>query len=364
MPQPTPPSNEQQAAAAQAGLVYVSDTEPGIRRFGEIGEFSYRDRDAEPVRDPDTLERIRLLAIPPAYVGVWICANPRGHLQATGRDARGRKQYRYHARWRDVRDGSKFERVAAFAQALPILRLAVRRDLKLPGLPREKVVATVVALLAQTLIRIGNEEYARKNRSFGLTTLRNRHVGRSKGRLAFRFRGKSGQEHDVAIGHAGLARIVRRCQQLPGQYLFQYIDDEGTLHPLDSGTVNDYLRDAMRADFTAKDFRTWGGTLAAMVILAQVPLPSADADNDAAALERMFVQTEKAAVTQVATLLGNTPAVCRKSYVHPEVFAAWRDSSLARTLPPRTLIEPLSLQRLERLALALLKRRMRSAGRR
>ncbi|MEO8743559.1 MAG: DNA topoisomerase IB, partial [Lysobacteraceae bacterium] len=259
---------DQQASAANAGLVYVNDEQPGIKRTGTPGDFAYCDGDGKTINGVKTLDRIRVLAIPPAYSDVWICANPRGHLQATGRDARGRKQYRYHARWRMVRDGSKFERVAAFAEALPLLRRAVRRDLKLAGLPREKVLATVVALLARTLIRVGNVEYARSNRSFGLTTLRNRHVARAKGRLAFRFRGKSGKEHEVAIGDARLARIVRRCQQLPGQQLFQYVDAEGQTHPLDSGMVNDYLRDAMSAEYTAKDFRTWGGTLAAMRILA------------------------------------------------------------------------------------------------
>jgi len=345
-----------QAAAAEAGLVYVSDNQPGIRRSGSLPQFVYKDHDGKRVRDAATLERIRLLVIPPAYVDVWICANPRGHIQATGRDARGRKQYRYHPRWRSVRDGDKFEHVAAFAQALPLLRRAVRRDLKLAGLPRDKVLATVVALLARTLVRVGNEEYAKDNRSFGLTTLRNRHIGRSKGLLVFRFRGKSGKEHDIAIDDARLARIVRHCQQLPGQNLFQYTDDAGIVHPLDSGMVNDYLRAAMRDAFTAKDFRTWGGTLAAMSVLSRMPLP--DALNDRAAHERSLAQLEKAAVAEVAALLGNTVAVCRKSYIHPEVFAAWRDGSLARAIPQGG-----SLRRLEYRALALLKRTMRKRSR-
>lgn len=346
----------QETSAVEAGLIHVSDMEPGIRRIGRLPKFVYKDRNGENVRDEATLERIRLLAIPPAYVDVWICANPRGHIQATGRDARGRKQYRYHPRWRQVRDGGKFERVAAFAQALPILRRAVRRDLKMPGLPREKLLATVVALLAQTLIRVGNEEYARGNRSFGLTTLRNRHMARKKGRLAFRFRGKSGQEHDIAIGDARLARIVRRCQQLPGQNLLQYIDEVGAVHPLDSGMVNDYLRERMRDEFTAKDFRTWGGTLAAMSVLARTPLPE-DVD-DATARDRSLAQLEKTAVVEVAALLGNSVAVCRKSYIHPEVFAAWRDGSLARAIPQGG-----SLRQLEYRALAFLKRRMRKIRR-
>ena len=355
-PEPARPTPHQ-IAATEAGLVYVSDNQPGIRRCGSLPNFVYKDCDNKIVRDAATLERIRLLVIPPAYVDVWICANPRGHIQATGRDARGRKQYRYHPRWRMVRDGDKFERVAAFAQALPLLRRAVRRDIKLAGLPRDKVLATVVALLARTLIRVGNEEYAKDNRSYGLTTLRNRHIGRSKGRLAFRFRGKSGKEHDIAIDDARLARIVKHCQQLPGQNLFQYTDDAGTVHPLDSGMVNDYLREAMRAGFTAKDFRTWGGTLAAMSLLARMPLPEALAD--AAAFERLLVLIEKAAVVEVAALLGNTVAVCRKSYIHPEVFAAWRDGSLAGAIPQGG-----SLRRLEFRALAFLKRRMRKQSRR
>ncbi len=362
MPKTTQPASEQEASAAQAGLVYVSDTHPGIRRLGSAQDFSYRDADGKPLRDATARARIDSFAIPPAYTDVWICANPRGHLQATGRDARGRKQYRYHARWREVRDGDKFERVAAFAQTLPILRRAVRRDLKLSGLAREKVIATVVALLARTLIRVGNEEYARDNRSFGLTTLRTRHVAQTNGRLAFRFCGKSGQDHDVVIGDARLARIVRRCQQLPGQHLFQYIDAEGALHSLDSGMVNHYLHETMGADFTAKDFSTWGGTLAAMVVFAQLPLP--EVETDAAANERELAQLGKAAVVQVAALLGNTAAVCRKSYIHPEVFAAWRDGSLARALPLRAPSKLGSLHRLEALALALLKRRMRTTRRR
>jgi len=361
MPTTTPRPNGQEASAADAGLVYVNGGEPGIRRIGSPGDFAYRDSDGKPISDEATLDRIRQLAIPPAYTDVWICANPRGHLQATGRDARGRKQHRYHPLWRHLRDSGKFERVAAFAQALPKLRLAVRQDLRRTGLPRDKVLATVVALLAQTLIRVGNQEYARANRSFGLTTLKNRHLARSNGRMAFRFRGKSGKEHQVPIGDARLARIVRRCQQLPGQQLFQYVDEDGTARTLDSGMVNDYLRDRMGESFTAKDFRTWGGTLAAMVILAQIPFP--EAGDDATAFERRLAQSEKAAVTQVAALLGNTPKVCRKSYVHPDVFAAWRDGSLARALPLRILNPAVSLSRLEHRALALLKRRMRSARR-
>jgi DNA topoisomerase IB len=348
----TSPDDAQKESASLAGLVYVSDTQPGISRLTDAREFVYHDSDGRPVSDEATLERVKALAIPPAYVDVWICPEPRGHLQATGRDARRRKQYRYHPRWRQVRDTGKFDRVIAFADALPKLRKAVRSDLALPGLPREKVLAAVVALLAQTLIRVGNEEYARLNGSFGLTTLRNRHLGQRGGKMAFRFRGKSGQDHEVALGDARLVRITRRCQQLPGQHLFQYVDAEGIPHPLDSGMVNGYLRGATGSEFTAKDFRTWGGTLAAMVVLAQTPLPMHE--GDAAADERSLASLEKTAVVQVAALLGNTPAVCRKSYIHPEVFAAWRDGSLAQAIPQIG-----SLRMLERRALALLKRRTR-----
>jgi DNA topoisomerase IB len=252
-------------AAKQAGLVYVCDTEPGIRRARKGEGFAYTAPDGTPVRDEETLARIRALAIPPAYTDVWICADPQGHLQATGRDAKGRKQYRYHPDWASVRGDGKFERIVAFGEALPKLRRRLTRDLRLSGFPREKVLAIVVSVMARTLIRVGNDCYARSNRSFGLTTLRNRHVGFLRGgRAKFKFRGKSGLEHEIVLDDGHLAKLVQRCQQLPGQALFQYLDDDGSVQPVDSGEVNAYLRDAMGESFTAKDFRTWGGTLAAI----------------------------------------------------------------------------------------------------
>lgn len=316
---PTP----EKAAARNAGLRHVDDSQPGYRRRKAGTGFSYRDPEGHAVRDADTLARIRSLAIPPAYTDVWICAWPNGHLQATGRDARGRKQYRYHAEWARVRGAGKFDRIIAFGQALPRLRRRLRQDLRRPGYPREKVLAIVVALLADTLVRIGNEAYARDNKSFGLTTLRNRHLSLVKGgRVLMRFRGKSGQQQEVAIGDKALARQVRRIQQLPGQALFQYRDDEGALQPVDSGEVNDYLREVMGGEFTAKDFRTWGGTVEALRVFAATELPEPTSATRLAAVQREVV-------CKVASLLGNTPAVCRKAYIDPCVFDGWERGELA-----------------------------------
>ncbi|MFC5577229.1 DNA topoisomerase IB [Lysobacter niabensis] len=317
-------------SAAQGGLVYVSDTEPGLRRRRAGKGFVYLDANGRPVRDRATLERIRALAIPPAYRDVWICARANGHLQATGRDARGRKQYRYHARWKRVRDGEKFDRILAFGAALPKLRRRLRHDLAQSGLPREKVLAMVVAIMADTLVRIGNDEYARGNGSFGLTTLRNRHIEFLRGgRLRLRFRGKGGLEHEVVLDDARLARLARRCQQLPGQQLFQYEDEEGRVQPVDSGLVNDYLRDAMGEAFTAKDFRTWGGTLAALRLLAAEPPP-----DDMDAEGRSAASVRNAVIAEVAKILRNTPAVCRKSYIDPAVLGAWEEGRLQRATRP------------------------------
>jgi len=308
--------------AHAAGLVYVSDAGRGIRRVRNDSGFGYVGDGGRPVSDDATLKRIRGLAIPPAYKAVWICINPRGHLQATGRDARGRKQYRYHPQWRLVRDGAKFERMAAFGAALPRLRRRLRHDLAGAGVTRERVLAAIVSLLDTTRIRVGNDEYARTNGSFGLTTLRNRHVRFVRdGRLRFCFRGKGGLEHEVVVDDKRLASIVRHCHELPGQRLFQYLDDAGERHPVDSGQVNDYLRDAMGADFTAKDFRTWGATLLAVELLAKLPRPDSDAEPAARAC---IVDVVK----QVAMELRNTPAVCRKSYINPVVFDAWRSGIL------------------------------------
>jgi len=315
-------------AARLAGLVYVNDTQPGISRERGGASFRYRDPDGAAVRDKDVLARIRSLAIPPAYTDVWICQRANGHLQATGRDARRRKQYRYHPDWEAVRGDGKFERIVTFGTALPRLRRRLQRDLAQPGYPHTKVLAIVVAVMAATLIRVGNDSYAKSNKSFGLTTLRNRHIGFLRGgRARFAFRGKGGLEHDIVLDDTRLAKLLRGCQQLPGQALFQYLDDEGEVRPLDSGAVNDYLREVMGEDFTAKDFRTWGGTLLAFQLLAQRPLP---VDEDGAASERALLAEEKAVLAEVSHQLGNTPAVCRKAYVDPVVFAGWRGGRLQR----------------------------------
>ena len=308
--------------------MYVSDRDPGIRRRGSAPRFRYVDAAGKAVRG-EVLARIRKLAIPPAYTDVWICANPRGHLQATGRDARGRKQYRYHPDWSAARGADKFGRVVAFGAALPKLRRRVRGDLAREGLPREKVLAVVVVLLAGTLERVGNDEYARDNRSFGLTTLRDRHVAFLRGgRSRFCFRGKGGQDREVLLDDARLSRLLRRCQQLPGQALFQYVDDEGATRPVDSGQVNDYLREAMGNAFTAKDFRTWGATTIAFRMLAATPLPKPGRRGTRS--ERVLVAAEKQVACAVASVLGNTATVCRASYIDPAVFEGWRDGGLQR----------------------------------
>lgn len=310
--------------ARQAGLRHVSDAEPGIRRRRAGRGFRYLDAAGKPVRDAATLERIRALAIPPAWTDVWICRSPLGHLQATGRDARGRKQYRYHPQWSSVRGQGKFDHIVQFGAALPRLRRRLRDDLRLQGFPPRKVAAIVVALLADTLARVGNDAYARSNGSYGLTTLRNRHVAFLRGgRASLRYRGKGGRQQEVAVDDARLARLVRRCRQLPGQHLFQYRDDDGAVQALDSGQVNQYLHEAMGGAFTAKDFRTWGGTLAAFRCLAALPAP--DKPDSAAA-----ASVCRSAVEEVAGLLGNTPAVCRKSYIDPRVTTGWRHDRLAR----------------------------------
>ena len=343
-----PPSvDEARELAAAAGLVYVSDEAPGLsrRRAGRSG-FIYLDADRARVRDATIIERINKLAIPPAYERVWICANARGHLQATGRDARGRKQYRYHAKWRATRDAGKFARLVKFGERLPHLRRVLRRDLAQPGLPESKVLAVIVSLLAETGIRIGNEEYAKSNGSYGLTTLRARHVKfLREGRAVLRFRGKSGQEHEARIDNARLVRILRRVQQLPGQMLFQYVDDAGERKAVDSGLVNDYLRNAMGEEFTAKDFRTWAGTLGAIAELSRTQLPEKPS-------ERALAASIAGVVKAVAARLRNTPAVCRSSYIDPSVFDAWRSGKLHRVVPPEMVNAP---RKLEAIALKLLR---------
>jgi DNA topoisomerase I len=310
-------------SAQAAGLRYVSDASPGIRRRRAGRGFSYVGTDRRPVRDRATLERIRRLAIPPAYTDVWICPSENGHLQATGRDARGRKQYRYHPRWREVRDETKFGRMLAFSEALPRLRARLEEDLARPGLPREKVLATVVRLLECTAIRVGNDEYARANQSFGLTTLRDHHVEVSGSTLRFRFRGKSRKAHSVALSDRRLARIVARCQALPGADLFQYVDDDGRRVSIGSGDVNDYLRDITGEDFTAKDFRTWSGTLQAVAALEAIGPAASTREAKSAILK---------AIDQVAEQLNNTRAVCRKYYVHPAVLETYEAGALHQAL--------------------------------
>ncbi len=350
-----PSTDEARELAAAAGLVYVSDEAPGLsrRRAGRKG-FIYLDADRARIRDATVIERINKLAIPPAYERVWICANPRGHLQATGRDARGRKQYRYHAKWRATRDVGKFVRVVKFGERLPHLRRVLRRDLAQPGLPESKVLAVIVSLLAETGIRVGNEQYAKSNGSYGLTTLRARHVTfLREGRAVFRFRGKSGLEHEARIDNARLVRILRRVQQLPGQMLFQYVDDAGERKAVDSGLVNDYLRDAMGEEFTAKDFRTWAGTLGAITELSRTALPEEPS-------ERAYAASIAGVVREVAARLRNTPAVCRNSYIDPAVFDAWRSGKLHRLVPPEMVNAP---RRLEAIALKLLRKKREHAKR-
>ena len=305
---------ESAEAAEEAGLSYVSDDRPGYTRKARNGEFEYLDTQGKRIRDEQRLLRIKRLAIPPAWTNVWICPSPTGHIQATGRDARRRKQYRYHERWRELRDENKFDRLAAFAKALPKIRRRIAKDLKLRGLPREKVLATVVRLLERTFIRIGNEEYARENKSFGLTTIKNRHVSVRGPHLRFRFRGKSGRQHEVDMTDRRIAKIVSKCQDLPGQDLFQYVSDDGEPRNVTSQDVNDYLREITNENFSAKDFRTWAGTvLAAIALTAQSEFET----------KKQAKANLKTAICAVARLLGNTAAVCRKCYVHPAILEAY-----------------------------------------
>ena len=306
-------------AADEAGLVYVSDEEPGIRRVRRGKGFSYYTPDRQLIRDKEVLARIKALAIPPAWQDVWICLLPNGHLQATGRDARGRKTYLYHARWRERRNLAKYSRMLLFGAALPEVRSRVDADLSLRGLPREKVVATVVWLLGNTFIRIGNREYARANRSFGLTTLRNRHAEINGARVVLHFRGKSGMKHDIEIRNRRLARIIRQCRDVPGYELFQYIDEEGQRQAVRSEDVNTYLRKVTGQDFTAKDFRTWGGTVLAASYLNEI---------GPAGSQRAAKHNISHAIREVANHLGNRPATCRAYYVHPVIISAYLDGSL------------------------------------
>ena len=314
-------------SAKAAGLRYVSDAKAGIQRKRSGSGFRYIGTDGKPIRDREILARIKSLVIPPAWTDVWICPTPNGHLQATGRDARGRKQSRYHPRWRQVRDETKYEHMMTFGKALPVIRERVEHDLALSGLPRPKILATIVRLMETTYIRIGNQEYARQNKSYGLTTMRGKHVEVHGSAITFSFQGKSGVHHAIDLEDRRLARIVRRCQDLPGYELFQYLDADGERHTIDSTDVNDYLREMTGQDFTAKDFRTWAGTV---LICAELQaLENFESETQA---KKNVIQAIKA----VSALLGNTPSVCRKCYVHPAVLECYMAGELVKSKKRRT----------------------------
>jgi DNA topoisomerase-1 len=354
----TPPADarhmEEAIDIARANqLRYVNDSMPGIRRSRRGKGFAYHDADDALIRDEEVLARLKSLAIPPAWEDVWISPHANGHIQATGRDARGRKQYRYHARWRLVRDDAKYLRMISFARALPGIRRVVEEDLKRPGLHRRKVLAAVVHLLQTTFMRVGNDEYAKQNQSFGLTTLRHRHVRVDGSDVLFRFRGKSGVQHDIKLHDPYVARIIRKMRELPGQELFQYEDDDGQRHCIDSGDVNAYLREAAGEDFSAKDFRTWAGT-----VLATLALQAFERVDSQAQAKQNVVR----AIENVARRLGNTPSICRKCYVHPAVIESYLDGSFAERLEERVqaeLVEELQdLSPEEAAVLALLQQRL------
>src|SRR6476620_5891025 len=335
--------------AEEAGLRYVSDEQPGYSRRAKGDDFEYFDADGKLIEDEQRVLRIKRLAIPPAWTDVWICPSPNGHIQATGRDARRRKQYRYHERWRELRDENKFGRLADFAKALPKIRRRVAQDMTLPGLPRQKILATVVWLLERTFIRVGNEEYARENKSFGLTTMRTRHVTVKGDRLRFRFRGKSGRQHEVDITDRRIAKIVSKCQDLPGQELFQYVNGEGEARDVTSQDVNDYLREITNENFTAKDFRTWAGTVLTAIAL------SAQGDFETKKQAKANVKT---AICAVAQLLGNTPAICRKCYVYPAIVETYLSRTQIAGLEP-TIKNPdkINLRTVERALVKFLRGR-------
>lgn len=338
-------------AAKSAGLVYVSADHPGIRRAGSPKNPRYLGTNNRAVTDKNTLARIKRLAIPPAWTDVWICPVDNGHLQATGRDARGRKQYRYHSHWRQVRDESKYNRMLEFAKILPKVRQRIESDLKLSGLPREKVLATVIKILETGLIRVGNDEYARTNKSFGLTTMQDRHVDVNGATIRFQFRGKSGKYHQIDIEDRRLARIVDHCQSIPGQELFQFIGDDGKPHDITSTDVNEYLQEITQSDFTAKDFRTWGGT-----VLAAMALQEFEKFDTKTQAKKNLVR----AIEAVAQRLGNTPAICRKCYIHPEIMTSYLDGTMIDTFRKRAerLRKVPGLRPEENLVLAFLEMRL------
>jgi DNA topoisomerase-1 len=342
------PSPENVSAARTARLRYVSDRQPGITRRRVAGGFTYRDPRGKVIRDASELKRIKALAVPPAWTDVWICPIEHGHLQATGRDARRRKQYRYHARWRRTRDETKYEHLLEFGQALPAIRRRVAADLALADLPREKVLAAVVRLMQDTLARVGNPEYAVQNNTFGLTTLRNRHVRIVGGRIELDFRAKHGIRHVSQVSDRKLARVVKNCRDLPGSELFQYIDEGGERHCIDSADVNEYLRDISGCDITAKDFRTWAATNLAVLALAEQDR------------EPPTRKAQVAAIRAVAKRLGNTPAVCRKCYIHPAVLQGYLDGSLRRTLAAvGQEAQPAEMWRIERIVMRFLAERLK-----
>jgi DNA topoisomerase I len=349
---------ELKSAAKAAKLRYVSDRRPGISRARRADGFTYHNPDGSTVTDEDTLARIRKLAIPPAYEHVWICPYPNGHLQAVGRDARGRKQYRYHPRWREVRDEGKYGKMLVFGKLLPKIRERVDADMSRRGLPREKVLAAIVRLLESTLMRVGNEEYAKTNKSYGLTTLRNRHVKVGGNQIRFDFRGKHGLEHHIDLRSKRLAAIVRRCQELPGQELFEYLDEDGTPRGISSEDVNEYLQEITGEEITAKDFRTWAGTNLAALALRE--LENFDSQTKA---KKNVVR----AVEAVSKLLGNTPAICRKCYIHPAIFDGYLDGSLLEALKRRAdeeMSDPgAGLKAEEVSVMAFLSRQLEQSGR-
>jgi DNA topoisomerase I len=344
-----------QQSARAAGLRYASDARPGIKRIRAGSGFKYVGTDGRPIRSEDELRRIRSLVIPPAWKDVWICPDPRGHLQATGRDARGRKVYRYHPKWREVRDDTKYHRLIAFAQALPVIRRKTSAHLRGTQLTRERVLATVVSLLEKTLIRVGNDEYARQNQSFGLTTMRDGHVAVSGARVTFSFRGKSGVDHAVDLNDRRLAQIVKACRDIPGYDLFQYYDEDGERQTIGSADVNAYLQAITGQEFTSKDFRTWAGTVLAAQLLRDLDKVDTDAQ-----LKKNVVQ----AVESVAKRLGNTKAVCRKCYIHPAVFDAYMDGSMLKTVAQRAkrVAQGNGLTQAEAAVLALLQQRLAKNG--
>jgi DNA topoisomerase I len=340
------------------GLVYVSDEEPGISRRRAGRGFTYTRPDGRPVRDKREVDRIAKLAVPPAWTDVWICPSANGHILATGRDAKGRKQYKYHPRWRSVRDEAKFDRLVEFGEALPALRRTYRRDMRRSGHDKRKVVATIVALLDCCFARVGNEEYAKDNGSFGLTTLRDRHARFNGSALTLAFRGKGGKQHTVEVDDHRIRRIVRTCQEIPGQELFQYLTDDGSHSVVGSSDVNDYLRETAGKEFSAKDFRTWAGTVACVRELAPRRAPRSARAGETAVL---------AAVDAVASELGNTRSVCRASYIHPDVIDGFLDGSLSRRWRQRSAVGSASKRGLraeERFTLAFLKARARAATKR